>query len=318
MTDHEGSLQGLQTAEQFASATAMLLSEVGSVLASNHWAIINSGSDSSKYRLYLAAALRHTCDVLLSVMLAAQAGDELGVRILGRAHLEAWLTAAYLRFGGTDALDRIAADTLYQTKLANDEIKRTDTELGKARKDAQKKLKKVQETNPGISLWNTQHPDQPKPLLPEPHVPKQPKAEIDLSLRIADFAGVEAKNLPLGVIVDQLTKLGPEEGFANESFAQLYIYYRLMSGVSAHPTVHLYDSYFEPPNGYFVHTSARPTGSSVILATWSTALYATALLVGWVLRDDQYSTPVADMLRAQLEPDPATTGGWAPGTPDDT
>lgn len=275
-------------------ATKFLLDEVDSGLSSNHWLIIDNGSEQTRYRLYLAAALRHTCDVLASIVIAAQAGDELAVRILGRAHVEAWLTAVYLRFGEYEALERIAADTLNDTQLANDAIKRFDSELAEAKKKAENKLKKVRATNEGISLWNAQHPDEPpKPLIPEPHIPTQPMAGIDLSPRIADFANLarlQAQSLPLSVIADRLTKLGPEKGFAYENFTQVYLYYRLMSGASAHPTLHLYDAYFEPPSGHFVHTSPRPVDNSAILTTWSMALDTTAMLVVWVLRDEHYPT----------------------------
>lgn len=47
---------------------------------------------------------------------------ELGVRILGRAHVEAWLTGTYLHFGGQDALRRIAEDTLRETEVTHKEI----------------------------------------------------------------------------------------------------------------------------------------------------------------------------------------------------
>jgi hypothetical protein len=107
--------------------------------------------------------------------------------------------------------------------------------------------------------------------------------------------------------------LGPERGFAREDFTQVYLYYRLMSAVSVHTALHVYDSYFEPPSGYFVHTAEQPNGDSVILHTWTTALYATALHVGWVLHDADQSCSVADQLRARLEPDPASAKGWAPG-----
>lgn len=318
MTSYDGSPESFQTQEFLSSATSWIEAEVDVILSSDHWAIINNGSDSTKHRLYDAAALRHTCDVLESIKRNAEAGDELAVRTLGRAHVEAWLTAVYLHFGGHDALQRVAADTLNETQVTDDAIKRYDAELATRKKKANKSLKAVQAANKGIKLWNAQHPDLQKPLLPEAHVPKQPKAEIDLSTRIAVFTGIEAQNLPLSVIADKLTVLGPEKGFADESFGQVYLYYRLMSGASVHPTLHLYDSYFEHPRGYFVHTSQRPTGHSVILATWSTALYATALLVGWVLRDTDHPTPVADFLRSQLETEPATTGGWAPKSGSDT
>jgi hypothetical protein len=300
---------------QFAADTARLLVEADTALSADRWAIINNGSPSTRHRLYDAAALRHTCALLRSIARAALDEDELAVRILGRAHVEAWLTGIYLHFGGDAAVERVAADTLKETEITDRAIKRHDRELMEAKRKARRRVRKTRADNTGKAQWNVQHPDQtPKPLLDEPYVPQQPEAGVDLSTRIADFVDIRAQGLPLSDVTDALTKLGPEHGFARENFTQVYLYYRLMSGASVHPTLHVYDSYFEPPRGYFVHTTKLPTGDSVILHTWTTALDATALHVGWVLHDAGQPCPVADELRARLEPDPASTNGWAPGS----
>lgn len=72
--------------------------------------IINNGSESARHRLYDAAALRHTCSLLRSIARSALDEDEFAIRILGRAHVEAWLTGIYLHFGGNAAIERIAAE----------------------------------------------------------------------------------------------------------------------------------------------------------------------------------------------------------------
>lgn len=138
VTDNDGAPKGFRTEGLLGSATTMLSVEVDEILASNHWAIINTGSDTTQHRLYDAAALRHTCDVPASIMRSTEAADELAVRTLGRAHVEAWLTAVYLHFGGHDALQRIASDTLYETQLANDAVKRQNDELGARKRKAAK------------------------------------------------------------------------------------------------------------------------------------------------------------------------------------
>jgi hypothetical protein len=300
---------------QLAADTARLLLEADTALSADRWAIINNGSASTGHRLYDAAALRHTCALLRSIARAAPDEDELAVRILGRAHVEAWLTGIYLHFGGNAAIERIAADTLKETKITDGAIKQYDKELKETKRKARRRARKTRTDNAGKAQWNVQHPEQtPKPFLDEPYVPQQPEAGVDLSTRIADFAGIQAHRLRLSEVTDALTKLGPEHGFARENFTQVYLYYRLMSGASVHPTLHVYDSYFERPRGYFVHTTELPTGDSVILPTWTTALYATALHVGWVLHDAGQLCPVADELRARLETDPTSAKGWAPGS----
>ena len=184
--------------------------------------------------------------------------------------------------------------------------------MDRAKKKARDKLKAVRGANAGITIWNQRHPEGPsKALLDEPYIPQQPKAGIDLTTRIADFEEIQEQGLSLNEVTDALTKLGPERGFARENFTQLYLYYRLTSSSSVHPTLHLYDSYFEP-RGHFVLTTAQPTGESVITVTWGTALYSTALQVGWVLHDAGQPAPIADEIRARLEPDP-DSAGWSPG-----
>jgi hypothetical protein len=302
-----------QVSANLAADTARLLNEADTALSSSRWAVINNGTPSTRHRLYDAAALRHTCGLLRSISLSALDEDELGVRVLGRAHTEAWLTGIYLHFGGNDALQRIAADTKHETITTNNAIKHYDAELTRAKKKARNKLKAVREANAGITIWNERHPEEsPKALLDEPYISQQSRAGIDLTTRIADFGEVQEQELSLSEVTEALTKLGPERGFARENFSQLYLYYRLMSSASIHPTLHLYDSYFEPPRGYFVHTTAQPTGNSAIIVTWGTALYATALHAGWVLHDADQPSPIANELRAHLEPDPASAG-WSPG-----
>ena len=289
-----------------------LLDEADTALSSRRWAIIDRGTESTQQRLYDAAALRHTCGLLHSIGLSAKNGDELTVRILGRAHTEAFLTGVYIHFAGSEAIDRIAADTLQETTITNDAIKRHDAELSRDKKKARKKLKAVQAANADITLWNTQHPELPqKPLHDDPYIPRQSKSDIDLSTRIANFASIEAESLPLSVVTDKVTALGPQHGFARERFTHLYLQYRLLSAASAHPTLHLYDSYFAQ-RGHFIQTTKQPTGDSVIIAIWISALYSTALHIGWVLHDAGQPAPIADEVRARLEPDP-TTKGWSPG-----
>jgi hypothetical protein len=298
-----------------ADATARLAAEIDAALSAGCWAIINNGSASVVHRLYDAAALRHTTGLLRSISHNAQHEDEFAVRALGRSHTEAWLTGTYLHFGGPDALKRIAGDTLDATTTTHNALQRYDNELAEAKRKTRKKLKAIRKANEGITLGNARNPDKPpKPLHEEPHVPQQAKAGIDLSTRISNFQGIQAQNLSLSEITEALTKLGPEKGFADESFTHIYLHYRLASALSVHPTLHIYDSYFEPPRGYFVHTAREITGLSGITDAWASALYGTALHAGWVLGDAGQPTPVTDQIRDQLKPDPTAGRGWSPGT----
>jgi hypothetical protein len=312
-SDDEGDSRPREHA-YLADAAARLIAETSAALSDDRWAIINNGSDNAIHRLYDAAALRHTAGLLRSISHNAQRGDEFAVRILGRSHTEAWLTGTYLHFGGPEALDRIAADTLDETTTTHEALQRYDKELAEAKKKTRKKLKAIRKANEGIRLWNTRNPDKPpKPLHKEPRIPQQAKAGIDLSTRISNFPGIQSQDLSLSEITEALTKLGPEKGFAYENFTHIYLHYRLNPATSVHPTLHIYDSYFEPPPGYFTHTASQPTGPSGITDVWASALYGTALQVGWVLGDAGQPTPVADQIRDQLKPDPTAGRGWSPG-----
>jgi hypothetical protein len=69
---------------------------------------------------------------------------------------------------------------------------------------------------------------------------------VDLSARIADFGGCEARPLPVSDLVDLLTKLGKEKGFGHGSFRPVYLIYRVLSAIGTHPTLNILDSYFMP------------------------------------------------------------------------
>lgn len=301
------------TYNDLSEDVARLLDEVDAALSSNRWAIRNTGSEHVRHRLYDAAALRHCCLLLKEVEQSVRAGQEMTVRITGRAFIEAWVTAVYLHFGGYEALTRIVQDTLKQTETTDKELQRFNQQLAKDKAKAEARLAKVRKDNAGISKWNDTHPDQPpKSLLEEPHIPQLVPADIDLSDRIADFPDLTPRDLRFSEVVEKLTKLGPEKGFANETFAPIYLIYRMLSGVGTHPTIHVYDSYFRP--SYFVSTAPEPNRPATSMYTLTTALYAAALLTGWVLSKPGHPTPVANRLRDHLEPDLTDQSGWAPGT----
>jgi hypothetical protein len=119
---------------QLTADIARLLLEADAALSADRWAIINNGSPRTRHRLYDAAALRHTCSLLRSIARAALDEDELAVRILSRAHVEAWLTGIYLHFGGNAAVEGVAADTRNETEITNAAISRYDKQYLAARR----------------------------------------------------------------------------------------------------------------------------------------------------------------------------------------
>jgi len=277
------------------------------------WAILPTATDHVKHRLYDGASLRHCCLLLAEIEQAAKQHLEMAVRILGRAHIEAWLFGLYLHFGGYPALERIAQDTHASTITTYEEFRSFDAQLRSDKRKAEKRLVAVRKTNDGRARWNTDNPDKsPKPMLDEPYVPRLRESGIDLASRIGDFAGLKPATLPVSVVVDALTKLAPKEGFGRESFRPVYQIYRLVSAVGPHPTLHLYDWYLCP--GGFVRIAPEPGGPSMINPTRISALYSTAFLAEWVLSSSGCETPIATEVRQRYEANPDGSAGWAPGS----
>jgi hypothetical protein len=300
------------TYHDLSEDVARLLAEADAALSSNRWAIRNTGSKHVHHRLYDATALRHCCLLLKEIEQSVRSGQDMTVRLAGRALVEAWITAVYLHFGGYAALTKIIQDTLKQTETLDKALKAFDRQLARDKAKAQAELARVQKANAGITKWNQSHPEQPaKPLLDEPHIPQLAPTGIDLSGRVADFSGFTARDLPVSEMVAALTKLGPAEGFANEDFAPIYLLYRMLSTGGTHTNIHIYDSYFRP--SYFIATTPEPGSRPTGMSTLITALYSVALLTQWVLSEPGHPTPVASRLRDLLQPDPTGRSGWAPG-----
>lgn len=161
------------TSAQVAQGVIDLLAEVDEAFSSDRWAILDSGRQHATWLLYDGVDLRHCCRLLYEIEVAAAAGLELSVRMLGRAHMEAWLVALYIRFGGYEALLKVAKDARHSLEGIELEARQFDEWLAAEKTAARKSGKKVAKTNGGIAQWNEKNPDvPPKPLLDEPYVPK--------------------------------------------------------------------------------------------------------------------------------------------------
>jgi hypothetical protein len=305
------------TSEELSDGAQRLLAEADAALSSSAFAILNNQTRSTLHRYYDAAAVRHCCQLLKDIELSSEAGQEMTVRILARAFIEAWLTALYIHFGAYEAFERVVQGTAHQVKLTEQDLKEFDARLLQAKKTAKKRLKAVTKANAGITRWNADNPSRPpKQVHDEPYIPQLTLAGVDISRRLAeDLKGVEPRPLPLTEITDRLTDLGPEKGFAQETFRPLYIYYRMFSAGSAHANINVYDAYYQPGPG-FDRAAAQPTDDSLMMPVRITALYCTAFLVGWILLDAGIPAPVATELRNRYEPDPTGQASWAPGASD--
>ncbi|MFI6690053.1 hypothetical protein [Streptomyces sp. NPDC050485] len=297
------------TADDVSALVPLLLAEVKQAFDSSHWALVNSGTERVKWRVYAGAALSHCCRLLAEMEAAGRAQQEMAVRLLGRAHLEAWVVCLYIHLGEYSALERLGQAEVRHLDGLQQEADTIDVKLAADRKEARRRRKKVEKANAGIARWNEANPTEVAKSLHElPHVPQLKPINIGLSQVIAEFGSLTAQKLPVSEMVDTLTKWGPARGFAEESFRSLYFYYRLLSGLGAHATMAVLDQYV--PTGAsdsFVKVKASPSlGTTADLPCM--ALYATAYAAEYVLSAQGCDTPVADRIEATLSalyPDPA-------------
>jgi hypothetical protein len=300
------------TSEDLSEGIASLLTEVDDVLASDRWAIFDRGSEHVTWLLYDAAALRHCCRLLYEMEVATQTNQELAARLLARAHLEAWLVALYIHYGGFEAVERVAQDTRYSLEVTGKEAKQFDLWLAAEQKSTRQRARKVEQANRGITQWNEENPEaRPKALLDPPYVPQLQPTGLDLSDRIAAFGEYDARPLLVSEIVDALSKLGPAKGFGGESFRPLYLIYRVQSAIGPHATLNIFESYLVP--GRFIRTAPLLINGSIVDAARITALHGTAFLASAILGEQGSPTPVADEIAAWLMPDPSGRSAWAPG-----
>jgi hypothetical protein len=299
------------TSAQVTQGVIDLLGEVDEAFNSDLWAILDSRSQHAKWLLYDGAALRHCCRLLYEIEMAASAGLELSVRTLGRVHMEAWLVALYIHFGGYDALLKVAQDARHSLEGIELEARQFDERLAADKAAALKSGKKVKGTNNGIAQWNEKNPDAPKPLLDEPYMPQLSPAGLDLGDLIEGFDPHQAQGLSVSEIVDTLTKWGPEKGFSRESFRPIYLIYRTLSAIGLHASMNILDAYFVP--GGFIRIAPMLVNGSASDSVRATSLYGTAFLAVHVLGERGIPTPAADEILDWLRPEPSGRAAWAPG-----
>ncbi|MBD0694739.1 hypothetical protein BG452_17270 [Streptomyces sp. CBMA123] len=301
--------------EHLSEATRLILSEIDAAFSTRRWQLLDTGTERVQWLAYNAAALRHCAQLLREIEAAVQSGQELAVRLLGRAHMEAWLVCLYIHFGGYPAVRRLAQAARHGLEGIDQEAKDFDEWLATAKKAARKRVRKVERANSGIAKRNESAPDKP-PTPPHaiPHVPQLTPTGLDLDAVIASFGELEAQGLPVSEIIDSLSKWAPQMGFGKENFRPLYLIYRVMSVSGTHTTKSLLDTYFLPfkPGG-FIKVSSAPANGSMIETTFVTAVYSTAYAATNVLAARDCPRPVCDTIEEWLRPDPSGRSAWAPG-----
>lgn len=185
-------------------------------MSSDAWAILDSGTNGRLQRLYDAAALRHCAALLAEIETAARAGLELGVRVLFRTHLEAFLLALYVHFGGPSALERVAQDTRSALEHNDRDFREFNERLTSERERATGARERIRQTNARNAEWNETHPGEtPRPILDKPYTPKLSTTGVDLTEAVEDFGTLVARSRRsvLGRM-REIAALGPDAGAA--------------------------------------------------------------------------------------------------------
>jgi hypothetical protein len=283
--------------KELSGLISQLVQEVGDTLQSDSWVLLNR--PSAQIRIHEGAALWHCCSLLADLDVAAKSGREVVLRLVARAHLEAWITALFLHYGEMDALEQVAGDLRYNLQTQQDHAMQYDKRLAAEHKRVRKLNERIQADNEQKTKWNSSHADQPqRELGTEVAMSNRPPIALDLSGPIAGLSGVKAQRLPFSTIIAQLNKLAKEKAIGEENFDVLYIViYRLLSTVGAHPSLELFNTYIQfAETDNFVRVRRKMNSPSFDPVVRHTSLMATAFLTNRVLAKAGGSSPVADAI----------------------
>ena len=303
------------SADQLLEFADKLLDLVDEEFSRDAWRILNYGTESSKLKIYKAATMRHCANLLRELAEAGFNGNEMSLRIVGRAHIEAFVYGMYLALGDWEALNAVAADSkFYDEALANDLDNWNEWVTERTHK-AKRRLRAVRAANAAIVRFNECHPpDQHKSLHPEPHIPRQNVVDYQTTDLRQRLPGVVKAELPLRQLIDQLEGLARKKGLGSESFQPIYHVYRVLSGLGTHPTLDVLDSYIDQePSATFISARRTPVTGSAFLMTITNAIYSTALLAEWLSPSRTTEALEIRRMRSLLEPVDGDTRGWTPG-----
>ncbi len=271
-----------------------LLTEVDGALSAPGWVLVKSASRANLH-VHAAAALRHVCGLLGEVLPAAVGHREIALRVLGRAHLEAWFVGMYIAMGGAEALADVASDYQYSMKAQHRDLLAYNERLKRDREEAAGSNRKIGKINDGIRIWNAAHPAIQKPLVDTEPVPTSNPIEQDLLSALSSDAG-DISRMALPAVIARLNELASSEEGVKGGFDAAYaLAYRGLSSLGAHPTLWVLNSYIDSPvRSIMLRTSRTMSAPSMADAVLHTALLQTAALTQRVLGLRNTPAPVAD------------------------
>jgi hypothetical protein len=287
--------------EEVPDLIASLVAEVQAELLSDRWVLLFRPTDRIQVRIHAGAGLLHCCELLADLDRAATSNREVALRVLGRAHLEVWITTLYIHYGESDALQRLAADLKYNLEAWHKQVQEYDKRLANEVKRVRAVNRKIRHDNEGKARWNDAHPEEvQRERTEELRLTTRPPIGWDLAPTISSLEGTDPKVLPFSTIIAKLNKLAKEKAIGEENFDVIYIMaYRLLSTVGAHPTLEILNSYIRHQDGEnFVRLAIEMNVPSFSSTIRHTALMGTAFLANRVIAEAGGESPVADSILA--------------------
>ena len=143
-------------ADELPVLAAALVKEVDEVLSAPRWRLFRSSSNAV-HHAHAAAALRHVVALLADVVQAVDRRREAALRVLGRAHLEAWLVGMYVMAYGDDALADIEAGYEKAISSQHTRLAEYDETLRQEIAKTKRRNKRIRSDNRDLQSWNEAH-----------------------------------------------------------------------------------------------------------------------------------------------------------------
>ena len=291
--------------DELPALVAGLAKEVDDLLSSPRWRLVLTSSTVA-HHVHAAAGLRHVVALLEDVANAVARRREAAIRILGRAHLEAWLVALYVTVYGDDALADIQARYTKAISSQHTRLAEYDESLTREIAKINEKNQRIQDRNRHLQRWNEAHPGEPsKALTDEMPLPRRTAVALDLAAAIDDGPADDDQPppLPLAAIVARLNEYGRAQEGPDAVLDMVYdLGYRGLSTLGAHPTLWVLDAYVDhTERSTMVSTVPEMRAVSMGRPVLNTAVMLTAALIQKVMDLKGHEAPMASSVSARYQ-----------------
>jgi hypothetical protein len=289
-------------ADELPALAAALVEEVNMLLSSPRWRLLRQSS-TVNHHAHAAAALRHVGALLIDIVEAAKRRREAALRVLSRAHLEAWIVGMYVMAFGDEALADIEAGYVKAISAQQNRLADYNKQLQRDIKKAKAQNKRIRAANKHAERWNEAHPhEEPKPLVEEVPVPMRTAVDLDLDRALGGGAPAdEVSPLALAGIVARLNQYGRAQEGPDAVFDMVYdLGYRGLSTLGAHSTLWVLKAYLDfSERSTMVGTVAQMAAPSMAGSALNTGVMLTAALSQKVIALKGDEAPVASSVSAR-------------------